>query len=88
MENPTTKSNLVLNNRNELNITGIKKVKSTEPNSVIANLDNGNIIISGSNLSVSRLDIKEGVLELNGIIDSIKYSSQTAKSFSLKNMFK
>jgi sporulation protein YabP len=88
MENPTTKSNLVLNNRNELNITGIKKVRSTEPNSVVANLDNGNVIINGSNLSVSRLDIKEGVLELNGTVDSIKYSNQSSKSFSLKNMFK
>jgi len=88
MEAQTTKSNLVLNNRNELNITGIKKVRSTEPNLIVANLDNGNIIISGSNLSVGRLDIKEGVLELTGVVDSIKYSSQTSKSFSLKNMFK
>jgi len=88
MEAQTTKSNLVLNNRNELNITGIKKVRSTEPNLVVANLDNGNIIINGSNLSVGRLDIKEGVLELTGVIDSIKYSNQVSRNFSLKNMFK
>ncbi|MDR0462168.1 MAG: YabP/YqfC family sporulation protein [Christensenellaceae bacterium] len=84
----STKSNLVLNNRNELNITGIKKVRSTEPNLIVAVLDNGNIIINGSNLTVGRLDIKEGVLEITGTVDCIKYSNQVSRNFSLKNMFK
>ena len=84
----TTKSNLVLNNRTELSLTGIKKVKSTEPNLIIAFLDNGSIIISGANLSVQKLDIKEGLLDITGIINNIKYGNQVSKSFSFKNMFK
>jgi len=84
----TTKSNLVLNNRNQLNLTGIKKVKSTEAQTVIADLDNGAIIISGSGLSVQRLDIKDGILEITGTVNNIKYTNQVSKSFSLKNMFK
>ena len=84
----TTKSNLVLNNRNELSLTGIQKVKSTEPSLIIANLDNGAIIINGSNLSVQQLDIKEGTLNVTGEVNSIKYTNQTSKSFSLKNIFK
>ena len=81
-------SNLTLNNRTELNVTGIQKVKSTEPNQVIAIIDNGNIIIHGNNLSVENLDIKQGNLVINGTINSIKYSNQVSKSFSFKNMFK
>ena len=88
METSTTKSNLILNNRNELNLTGIKKVKSTEPSLIIANLDNGNIIINGNNLSVQHLDIKEETLFVTGTVDSIKYSNQVSKSFSFNNMFK
>ena len=84
----TTKSNVILTNRNQLNLTGIKKVKSTEPSTVIADLDNGSIIISGSNLSVGRLDIKEGILELTGMVNNIKYTNQVSKSFNFKNMFK
>jgi len=84
----TTKSNLVLNNRNQLNLTGIKKVKSTEPSTIIADLDNGSIVINGSGLSVQRLDIKEGLLELTGTVNNIKYTNQVSKGFSLKNMFK
>ena len=86
--NTATKSNLVLNNRNELHLTGIKKVRSTEPSNIIANLDNTSIIIHGNNLSVQQLDIKEGTLQITGNVDSIKYSNQAAKSFSFKNMFK
>ena len=84
----STKSNLILNNRNDLQVTGIKKVRSTEPTLVIANIDNGNITISGNNLSVEHLDIKEGTLLIKGTVNAIKYSNQVSKSFSFKNMFK
>jgi len=84
----TTKSNLILNNRQELSLTGIKKVRSTDPALIIASIDNGNIIIHGQNLSVQQLDIKEGTLQITGMVNSIKYSNQVSKSFSFKNMFK
>ena len=83
-----TKSSLVLNNRQELSLTGIKKIKSSEPSQVIGIIDNGNIIINGQNLSVEHLDIKEGTLQIIGTVNSIKYSNQVSKSFSFKNMFK
>ena len=88
MEQAASKSSLVLNNRTDLSLIGIKKVKSTEPSLVIANIDNGLIIINGSNLSVQHLDIKEGTLNITGIINSIKYTNQVSKKFSLSNMFK
>jgi len=84
----TTKSNLVLNNRNELSLTGIKRVKSTEPAVIIAMLDNGAVVINGADLSVQQLDIKEGTLAITGEVNSIKYTNQVSKSFSVKNMFK
>ena len=83
-----TKSNLVLNNRQDLSLTGIRKVRSSEPTQIIAVIDNGNIVIHGQNLSVEHLDIKEGTLQILGTINAIKYSNQISKSFSLKNMFK
>ena len=83
-----TKSNLTLTNRNNLSLTGIKKVKSTEPAQVVALLDNGAILISGSNLSVQKLDIKEGILEITGIVNAIRYTNQVSKKFSFKSMFK
>jgi len=88
MDTSHTKSNLTLTNRQQLEITGIKKVRSTEPVLIVAAIDNGHIVISGNNLSVEHLDIKQGNLQINGIVNSIKYTNQVSKSFSFKNMFK
>ena len=81
-------NSLTLNNRNHLEVTGIKKVKSSEPSSIVAVIQDGHLLISGTNLSVEQLDIKAETLVVNGMVNSIKYSNQVSKSFSLKNMFK
>ena len=81
-------SNLILNKRTEMNLTGVVKVRSTEPHIVSAVLSDGNVLIGGANLSVQHLDLKEGVLQVQGRIDSIRYTKGTARSFSFKNMFR
>ena len=63
---------LTLNNRADLTITGIKKVRSSEPNAVIANLDGGSIIINGQNLTVENLNIKDGHIHITGTINSVR----------------
>ena len=84
----SSKSNLVLNNRNNLNITGVKKVKSTEPRCVIAVLDSCTIIITGTNLAVQQLNIGAGTLDISGLVNSIKYTNTASRRFSFKNMFR
>jgi len=89
METTNTKTSLILNDRNTLSLTGVKKIRSTEPTQVVAVLDNCQVIIQGSNLSVQNVNIPSGVLELTGQVNSIKYSgAAAARKFSLKNMFK
>ena len=79
---------LTLTNRTELNLTGIKLVKSSEPKQIVALQHDGSIIISGDGLNVQHLDIKEGVLQIGGTVNQIKYTNTVAKNFSIKNMFK
>ena len=88
MDAINTKSNLTLAGRNTLSLSGVKKVRSTEPACVIAILDNCQIIIAGANLNVQNVNIPSGILELTGQVNSIKYSGSAARKFSLKNMFK
>lgn len=83
-----TKSSLSLTNRNTLSLSGVKKVRSTEPAQVVAILDNCQIIIQGANLSVQNVNIPSGILELTGQVNSIKYSGASSRKFNLKNMFK
>ena len=81
-------ANLVLTNRQELSLTGIKKVKTTEPTSIVAVMENSLILIKGSNLSVLNLSIKDELLDITGVINSITYTTNQAKRFSLRNLFK
>jgi sporulation protein YabP len=80
--------NLTLTKRTELGLTGVKKVKSTEPRSIVAVLENGGIVVSGANLSVEQLDLKAGTMDIKGTVDAVKYTNKVAKSWSFKNMFK
>jgi len=84
----STKSGLNLLNRTILNLTGIKKVKSTEPGKIIAILDNCAIVIVGSNLSVQNLNISSGVLDITGVVNSINYTGAKDRKFSFKNLWK
>ena len=84
----TTKSELTLNNRNALNITGIKKIRTTEPTQVVADLDNCTIVITGTNLNVQNASIQTGILEVSGIIGGIKFTGTTGKRWSAKNLFR
>jgi len=82
------KGNLILENRTKLSLTGIKKVKSTEPTRIVVFLENCVLTITGNNLTVQNLNIQNGVLDITGLINSIIYSNKTNRKFSFKNIFK
>jgi len=86
--NYSTKSDLALNGRASLSVSGIKKIKTTENTKVVALLDNCVITIIGNNLCVQNISLSSGILELTGIIYSIGYGSSGTRKFSLKNLFK
>jgi len=85
----TSKSDLTVLNRNNLRLTGVKKIRSTEPNCVVAVLDNCTIVINGSNLSVQAASIQTGELELGGVVSSVRWTKSSGnKKWSVKNMFR
>ena len=90
METTNTKSNITVTGRNQLSLSGVKKVRSAEPSQVIASLDTCQIIIQGANLSVQNVNIPSGILELTGTVNALRYTGagNTARKFSFKNMFR
>ena len=90
MDTLNTKSNLSITGRAAVSLSGVKKVRSAEPSQIAAVLDNCQIIIQGTNLSVQNVNIPSGILELTGTINSIRYTGAglAARKFSIKNMFK
>ena len=73
-ENPGMAHRIVLNNRNQGNLTGILDVISFDENSIVLDTDMGLLTIKGKDLHVNRLSVEKGEVDLSGNIDSIAYS--------------
>ena len=79
--------NLTLIDRKHLTITGIEKVVSVKPDLVQLKSSAGDIVVNGQNIEVTKLDLEQHTLNLNGKFDSIKYL-ENSKTPLLKKIFK
>ena len=84
---PKSKSILNLENQEALSVTGIKKVKTAEPHQVVATMEHCTMVISGKNLSVQNISVREEILEIVGEIESIRYTTAATKKFSIRKIF-
>lgn len=71
---------LKLINRNNLYLTGVKKIINLESDEFIVDSVYGKLIIKGNDLEVTVIDIDKGDLKLKGTIDSIVYSNIKSKN--------
>lgn len=89
MDNQTIsikKHKIVCDDRKNLCITGISKVENTSENQVVCFINDNNLTILGKNMHVKKLDVTEGILEIEGEINEIKYCQERKPFF--KRMFK
>ena len=84
---PSMEHSLNLVDRKHLTITGVEKVVSVKPDLVQLKSSAGDIVISGQNIDVTKLDLEQHTLSLNGKFDNIKYSENN-KTPLLKKIFK
>lgn len=69
-------SKVTLINRSNLAITGVEKVVSATNNMVNLVVSGSQMCVEGTNLYVAKLDIDQGIIVLEGIVNNIKYGSQ------------
>lgn len=78
---------LTLTSRKHLTITGVDKVVSVKPELLQLKSNAGDIVISGHNIEVTKLDVEQHTIVLTGKFDNIKYIENT-KTPLLKKIFK
>ncbi len=87
--NKTRTHRLSLEDRKQLNMTGITKVISIEPELVMLVSELGKIKITGKDMQATNLDMDKGILDISGNISCICYIGDKQNGqFSLKRMFK
>lgn len=88
MEEEKLKSHKIsLIERNNLQVSGVKKVLSSNINNVVLDLKDTKLTILGENLSIENFG--ENSIEITGTIDAIKYSKTSKiKEGIFKRIFK
>lgn len=79
---------IYLINRKNLNISGITKVIEISEENISVQVDNSVLNIAGEGMEVKKLDVESGNLEVEGLINSIKYIDKKEKISLIKRIFK
>ncbi len=89
--NISKKSNLNLENRNRLTISGVIEVINFDEIKINLNTILGNLIIKGENLKMNKLDVQNGEVIICGDISSMVYNEKNIKKNNesiIKRLFK
>ena len=83
--------NLMLENRQNVKMTGIKDIKSFDEKEILLFTEAGKLMIKGEELHVKRLNLEKGEADLEGKVDSLTYLSKNTdkkEESLLKRMFR
>lgn len=72
--------NLILENREKLNISGVIDVESFNDENVIVDTELGLLIVRGMDLHINKLNLDSSELSIEGDIVSCEYSDREGKS--------
>lgn len=81
-------SKISLINRKNLSLFGISKVYMVNEDSAQLQVENSILTILGKNMEIKKLDIENGVLEIEGLINVIKYTDKKEKTSFIRKIFK
>lgn len=85
------KYQLLINNRESMDLNGVIKLDSFNQNEFLVETELGYLNIKGTNLSLGLMDMDKGTLSIQGRIDSLSYvkkDKETDKESFLKKLFK
>lgn len=80
MNQPTEKSyGLTLDRREKAVLTGVTDVERFDENEVVLHTHGGRLVLTGTGLHVSSLQLEEGRLLVDGAIDGVVYDGGAVK---------
>lgn len=69
-----------LENKSRLLVSAVTAVEAFDEETILANLADEGLVISGSNLHIEVLDLEEGKLVATGEIEALTYTKKRVKS--------
>ena len=79
---------LTIDGRNRASITGVTDVDSFNEAMIVMNTSAGALTLIGSSLHISRLNLEDGQLLVEGQIDALEYDERARGKGGLGRLFK
>lgn len=70
---------LVMENREQIALTGVQKVQSFDPKEIVLETQLGILSIKGDQLGIKLLNLEEGLVDLQGHVDALIYHRNTSR---------
>ncbi len=69
---------LVMENREQIALTGVQKVQSFDPKEIVLETELGILSIKGEQLGIKLLNLEEGKIDLQGHVGALIYHRNTS----------
>lgn len=79
---------LALDSRKKLKVTGVAEVENFSDNAIEIDTCLGRLTVKGENLKISKLNIDDGELSVDGNINSLEYTKKKEKGGFFENIFR
>ena len=86
-KNATTYQNIILENRERLNVTGVLDVFSFDDQMIIVQTELGLLTIKGENLKINKLSLDTSDFIVDGTIISLNYTNSDVTTKKGQNLF-
>lgn len=87
MENVGKLQNIILENRNRLNVTGVIDVLNFDEQIITVVTDLGILIIKGSDLHLNKFNLDNTELSVEGEINSLQYNDKAHTTKNNESIF-
>lgn len=77
------KQNIVIEDRRLLKLSGVEQVDSFNDNTIVLSTVKGRLSIKGEELNVSKLNLDDGKVEIDGLINNLTYLSKEGEPKNL-----
>lgn len=75
-EHNMIKQNIIIEDRRLLSLSGVEQVDSFNDNTIVLSTVKGRLSVKGEELNVSKLNLDDGKVEIDGLINSLTYLSK------------
>lgn len=79
---------ICIEERKKISLIGATRVVSSTNTQAVVEVGDSNVVITGTNIEVTKLDLENKTVNFTGSISSIKYAHKTEKTNLIKRIFK